>query len=297
MGGVKKKEFLDPKGRLDHLVPRVHLRGFIHRDRDQKEGPLEVFDLGARAWVGPKSPDALCAEIGFYDYSVDVAEVTADEAFRDLESELDGVRKKLRQAHFSGWTKHRDFLVRFGVMLSARTRLFRERVIAQKLSQPALRVLDVKGTTIKVEPVDWSKEAGIEHLRKNLSITEMRRGMEEDPKEWARWNWSLLVAPSLECPFLTADHPGAMDVAYPDDIDRTWREGKFLILIPFGWDFAIAGGPLFPEPEGPLTLSVDQMQRLRRLMCTPEVKLLIGPTQLPDMQWVDEVLGPIAGER
>lgn len=284
---MAEKERFDRRGRQDHIVPRGYLRGFIHPERNQKDGPLEVFDLEKRAWADPRTPDELCKETGFYDYS-EKAEVTADDAFEELENGLHDVRKKLRDSRFVGWTKHRDFLLRFGKMLAVRSKLFRERVIANQVQQPALRNLGANGTEVRVETFDLRNEPE-SHL-KNFSITKMREEIDKGAEEWARWNWSLRVAPNVECPLVTADHPAPASVAYPNDPERARREGLFAIMIPFGWDFAIIGGPSFGDPEGPLDLSVEDVDRLRRLMCDPDVKVLISPHQLADMRWAGDEL-------
>ena len=93
--------FLDSKNRRDHIVPQVYLRGFIHPQRDQKQGPLEVFHLASNTWGLPQTPDDLCIEVGFYDYSVDRAETTADDAFRELEAGFFAVRGRLRRDRFT----------------------------------------------------------------------------------------------------------------------------------------------------------------------------------------------------
>lgn len=288
---MAEKQYFDPKGREDHITPRGYLRGFVHPDRNERDGPLEVFDLETRVWGDPRTPDELCKETGFYDYSVDKAEVTADDAFRELEDGIHDVRRKLRDAGFVGWTKHRDFLLRFGKMLAVRSKLFRERVIANQVQQPALRVLDVNGMNLRVETFDLRNEPGAESLLKNLSITKMREEIKKRAEEWDQWNWSLGVAPSVECPLVTADHPAAM-IGADADADRAYREGRFVIVIPFGWDFVIVGGPTFEGPEGPLELSAEQVEETRRVMCAPGVRLLFAPLKLPDMTWVDKERGP-----
>jgi hypothetical protein len=268
---MREREYFDSKGREDHLIPRVFLRGFIHPDRNPKDGPLEVFDIEHRAWSDRRTLDELCKGTAFYDYSLDKAPVTADDAFKELEDGLHDV-------------------LRFGKMLAVRSKLFRERVIVRQVQQPALRVLDANGTKIRVEPFDLRNEPGAETLLKNFSITKMREEIVKGAEEWERWNWSLRVAPNIGHPLVTADHPAPMSLAYPADPDRAYREGLFAILIPFGWDFALVGGPNFGDPEGPLGLSFGEVDRLRRLMCGPEVKVLISPIKIPDMRWVDEEL-------
>jgi hypothetical protein len=288
---MAEKEYFDPKGREDHLVPRGFLRGFTHPDRNAKDGPLEVFDLEKRVWVDPGTPDELCKETAFYDYSIDKAPVTADDAFKELEDGLHDVRKKLRESGFVGWTEHRDFLLRFGKMLAVRSKLFRERVIAKQVEQPGLRVLETDGTKVKIEPFDLRSEPGAEGLLKNFSITKMRGEIEKGAEEWSRWAWSLRTT-SIECPLVTADHPVVISGAYAD-AERAYSEGHFAIMIPFGWDFMIAGGPNWQDPEGPLPLSPEQVERCRRMMCAPGATLLIAPMKLPNMHWVDDELGAL----
>ncbi len=80
---------------------------------------------------------------------------------------------------------------------------------------------------LRVKTFDLRNEPGAESLLKNLSITKMREEIKKRAEEWDQWNWSLGVAPSVECPLVTADHPAAMTGA-DADADRAYREGRFV---------------------------------------------------------------------
>jgi hypothetical protein len=280
----KMERFLDPKNRVDHIVPQVYMRGFIHPLRDQKHGRLEVFELSNRFWGEPRSADRLCSEIGFYDYSVDVAEETADDAFRELEGGLAEIRRKLRVDGFRGWTKDLDFLMRFSYMLVVRSKLFREGIVARSQKQIWLRVLDVIGRTIRYEPFDPRTEPEAQAKAKNLSITEMRTEIKKFANEWAGWNWGLYTSPDVLCPFITSEAPVVMDGLLPDGM-RAYAEGKFRLVIPFGWDFALVGSPILRFSESPLELSIKEMDELRTVTTSGASEVLISPIRLLDMSW------------
>lgn len=218
--------FLDSKNRRDHIVPQVYLRGFIHPQRDQKQGPLEVFHLASNTWGLPQTPDDLCIEVGFYDYSVDRAETTADDAFRELEEGFFAVRERLRRDRFTDWTRERRFLIKFGVMLAVRSKRFREGLIASVSRQPAFRVVERDGTKLRVEPFELGTEPDAPSLLKNRSITDMRSAIEEGAAEWNGWTWGLRLAPSVDCPFVTSDHPPVMS-GEESDRDRAYRNQGF----------------------------------------------------------------------
>jgi Protein of unknown function (DUF4238) len=280
--------FLDPKGRRDHIAPRVYLRGFIHPDRDQKDGGLEVFDLSTYHWGEPRSADELCVEIGFYDYSVDFADETADDAFEELEGGLAEIRRKLRSDRFLGWKRYRSFLVRFAHMLVVRSKLFREGVIRTSQRQEWLRVLEVSGNTIRFEPFDPKKEPDADLTAKNLSITAMRTEIQKGAGEWEKWRWGLFTAPHVLCPFISSDAPVVMDGPVADGT-KAFAAGTFRVVVPFGWDFALVGSPTVVLPEGPQQLTVEEMDELRVVTASGAGQMLISPARLPDMRWFGRV--------
>jgi hypothetical protein len=285
---VDGMRFLDPKNRRDHIVPRVFLRGFIHSGRDTKDGPLEVFHLSSNTWGAPQTPDELCAEVGFYDYSVERADTAADDVFKDLEDNFAIVRERLRRVAFSDWKRDRDFLLRFGKMLVVRSKMFREGVIAAAAKQSAFRVLEVDGNKMRVEPMRLGTEPNADKLLKNRSITEMRTAIEEGAAEWAEWDWGLRRAPSVDCPFITSDHPPVMSGDGPDGL-RAYATGQFRIVIPLGWDFALVGGPKLGEVEGPVYLSPSEMDEHRIIAASGALDILISPIKLLDMTWFGRV--------
>lgn len=280
--------FLDPKNRRDHIVPQVYLRGFIHPRRDQKRGPLEVFRLASNTWGLPQTPDELCTEVGFYDYSVEKAETTADDAFRELEEGLFTVRDRLRRDNFQAWTKEREFLIKFALMLAVRSRMFREGLIASASRETAFRILGIDGRKFHVEPFELGAEPEAPKLLKNRSITDMRTAIERDAKEWNGWRWGLRLAPSVDCPFVTSDHPPVMRGEDPDR-DLAYRAQNFSIVVPFGWDFALVGGPAFSQTEGPVYLPPDEMDDLRIVSTSGARETLISPIILLDMTWFGRV--------
>jgi hypothetical protein len=283
-----KYGLLDPKGRQDHIVPRVYLRGFLHPNRDKENRRLEVFDLPTRLWALPRTPDELCTESGFYDYSVEKADETADKAFEELENGLAEVRTKLRSEGFQNWMRHREFLVGFAHMLVVRSRMFRDGIVSAAQRQVWLRVLEVSGNKIRYEPFDPAREPDAGAMAKNLSITKMREEIHNLARDFSLWQWSLVTTPFVESPFITSDAPVVMDGPIRDGL-RAVSDGSFRVVVPFGWDFAMVGSPRRTLAEGPVEQTVTEMDEWRIITTSGATEYLISPNRLLDMRWFGRV--------
>lgn len=272
-----------PRGREDHIVPQTYLRGFIHPSRHGKRGPLEVFELSFNGWGASRSPKDLCAEIGFYDYSVD-APVTADDTFQSLEDGLREVRDRLRRDHFRDWHRHREFLLRFGLMLVVRSKQFRRAHEAAARRQPTARITEVLGpTTFRYEEIDWRSEPDADALLKNRAITDMRTELAKGAADWQAWGWTLRHTNLPENGLLTSDHP---PVAFGSDPNahRARDNGAFTLFIPFGWDFGLLGGP--NRPDTPATpLASTELDELRAVTRSGAESILIFAARPIHMRW------------
>jgi len=131
------------RNRLDHILPRGYLEGFTI---PSKEGRLWVFNIEQRRWF-ESSPGRVAATHSYYDYSEGSnPDATADEAFAEFENNFPTLRRDLVACNFVGWTKHRDFLVRYSQMLRARSDLFREEVLKEARNATFLKVDEVLET-------------------------------------------------------------------------------------------------------------------------------------------------------
>ena len=131
------------RNRLDHILPRGYLDGFTFPSKERR---LWVFNIVQRRWF-ESSPGSVAAAHGYYDYSERSSpDATADEAFAEFESNFPTLRRELVACNFVGWTKHRDFLVRYSQMLRARSELFREEVLKEAHDTTCLKVDEVLET-------------------------------------------------------------------------------------------------------------------------------------------------------
>jgi hypothetical protein len=194
---------VQPRNRLDHIMPRSYLDGFTNQG-----GQLSVFDCQAKRWF-EAAPVKVGAERGYYDYSPDsVADQTADEAFNRLESGFPAIRNALAVGTFEGWVDHRQFLLEYAQMLRARSRLFRGQVMTQARTRIIGVVEEVVAPTVlKVRAYASSEEPKHEQYLRNLSITEMRREIAKGAALFSSLHWCLRTTNDVSNPVITADQP------------------------------------------------------------------------------------------
>src|ERR1700722_17005659 len=179
------------RNRLDHILPQGYLEGFTI---PSKEGRLWVFDIERRKWF-ESSPRTVAAERAYYDYSEGSdPDATADQAFKQFETNFPPIRQELVASKFSGWTKHREFLVRYSQMVRARSNLFRHEVLQEVHDATFLKMEEVHRTA----------------LLKNLSITKMRIEIGKGAGEFAGWHFGLRFTEDVTEPVITGDNAVAL---------------------------------------------------------------------------------------
>jgi hypothetical protein len=163
LGGERRQ-----RNRLDHILPQGYLEGFTN---PRHAGNLSVYDCKRGMWFD-SGTRGVSADRGFYDYPEGTnPPQTADTVFRKLESKFPGLRRQLVANGFSGWERHLDFLLTFAQMLRARSRLFREHVIAVGQNT-------TMGRIDKITPVPSKNRPG--ELDTEIKFTPIGKGAERD---------------------------------------------------------------------------------------------------------------------
>jgi hypothetical protein len=237
------------RNRLDHILPRGYLDGFTI---PSKEGRLWVFNIEERRWF-ESSPASVAAAHGFYDYSEGTnPDATADEAFAEFEHNFPTLRRKLVACNFVGWTKHRDFLVRYSQMLRARSNLFREEVLKEAHNATFLKVdevLETRPSATRPGEMEFRvKYSHFEaqskpHLFKNLSITKMRSEIAKGAGEFAGWHWCLRFTADVTMPLITGDNAVSLIGFGPPSRKEAMKHPGTIFVLPICWQACLMGSP------------------------------------------------------
>jgi len=172
---------LPTSGRKDHFSPRGYLRGFVHPNRAGDQKPLWVLDVPTRRW-NLRSPAEFGYIRGLYDYSDPSSRPdSAEDAFRRPENDFPTVRERIRSEGYDSWNEHRDDLVRFAAMLSARTPMFLQQFKAESSIGDPAKAHDV----------------ALDAMRSEISDRFLR---------WRRLFWVLRYSPDPDDAVVTADH-------------------------------------------------------------------------------------------
>jgi hypothetical protein len=232
------------RDRLDHILPQGYLEGFT-----SKEGRLWVFDIERRNWF-ESSPRNVAAERAYYDYSEgSEPDATADQAFKEFETNFPPLRQELVASNFSGWTKHREFLVRYAQMLRARSDLFRQEVL--KEAHQATTFLKVEevlpnkpgqtGCQIKFSYAETQGKAHGAAFFKNMSITKMRMEIAKGAGEFARWHWGLRFTEDVTKPVITGDNAVALVGFGHSSREEAMKDQDTLFIFPICWQACLVG--------------------------------------------------------
>lgn len=238
------------RNRLDHILPQGYLEGFTSPSR---EGPLWVFDIERRKWF-ESNPRSVAAERAYYDYSEgSEPDATADQAFKEFETNFPPLRQELVASNFSGWTKHRELLVRYSQMLRARSDLFRQEVLKEADHATFLKVEEVLQTRsdpnkpgqtecqIKFSAAEMQSNANRAVFFKNLSITKMRMEIGKGAGEFAGWNWGLRFTEDVTKPVITGDNAVALVGFGHSSREEAMRDQDTLFIFPICWQACLIG--------------------------------------------------------
>jgi hypothetical protein len=238
------------RNRLDHILPQGYLEGFTV---PSKQGRLWVFNIERGNWF-ESSPGSVAAERGYYDYSDGAApDATADQAFAEFESSFPPIRRELVAGNFSGWTKHRDFLVRYSQMLRARSDLFRQEVLNQASNATFLKVEEVlqtrpsatrpgeTETQIRYSEVEMQSDPQRDAFFKNMSITKMRAEIDKGAGEFAGWHWHLRITQDVAHPVITGDSAVALIGFGHPSREEAMKHHDTLFVFPVCWQACLVG--------------------------------------------------------
>ena len=238
------------RNRRDHILPRGYLEGFTN---PSKLGQLSVFSIERRNWFEANTSNVAAAR-GFYDYSEGSSpDATADQAFADFETRFPELRRDLVASHFSAWTKHLDFLVRYSQMLRARSEFFREEVLKQVQTASILRVDEVLETRpslvtpgavdIRVKYSQFAPENNPHRdaMFKNMSITKMRTEIAKGAGEFAGWHWCLRFTTDAAAPVITGDNAVALVGSGPLSRETALTHADTIFVFPVCWQACLIG--------------------------------------------------------
>ena len=210
----------EARNRLDHILPQGYLEGFAI---PSKEGRLWVFNIERRSWF-ESTTRSVAAERAFYDYSEgSEPDATADQAFAEFEINFPPLRRELVASKFLGWTKHRDFLVRYSQMLRARSDLFRQEVLKQ------------------YSDFEMQGNARRDALFKNMSITKMRTEIGKGAGEFAGWHWHLRSTEDVTKPVITGDNAVALIGSGHPSREEAMKYQDTLFVFPICWQACLIG--------------------------------------------------------
>lgn len=248
------------KGRRDHYVPQGYLRGFIHPSRDPSSGPLWVYQVTRRRWV-QRSPKSVGWATGFYDDPVGSnPDGSADDVFRAHENAFPAARDAIRRQGYTTWGSHRDVLIGFAAMLSARSPLF--------LGQAANQVAPPSAS-------DPEKEV----LARSRGITTMRAEVPDRGDRWIRGlHWILRYVLDPASPVVASDQNVGMDGVAPD-IAEAAADPRTTWFFPVAWDMYLLGSVARLEPACAESCDND-IRRLRSLVMAQAQRFVVSPVRL-----------------
>ena len=198
---------------------------------------------------------------GFYDYPPDSKpDATADEAFQRLENDFPKARNAIRRDGYTSWAQHRDVLVSFAAMLTARSPLFRGQSSAEIL--PALTA-HPKGAV----------------LAKNYAITNMRTEIQRRGSEWRSYHWALNYTSTPDEPVITCDHPVSMTSNYADQREAYERK-DFWLLFPVAWDMCLIGSTVPVDGEQTRQFEPEHRRELVAYIRKQASLFIVSPVQL-----------------
>ena len=208
-----------------------------------------------------KSPAQIGHVRGFYDYAPDSSpDASADEAFMRLENDFPRTRDAIRRDGYASWTRHRDVLVSFAAMLTARSPLFREQSSAEIFP-----------------PLTAHPQGAV--LAKNYAITNMRAEILRRGAEWKSYYWALSYTTTPEEPVITCDHPIAMRSDYADQ--RVAYEKKdFWLLFPVAWDMCLVGSTVPLDGELTRQFDPEHLRELAEYIRKQAGLFIVSPVQL-----------------
>jgi hypothetical protein len=237
------------RNRLDHILPQGYLEGFTN---PRHPGNLSVFDCKRGIWFD-SGARGVSAEHGFYDFSEGTnPPKTADHAFAELERNFPRVRRELTVQEFAGWERHLEFLLTFAQMLRARSRLFREHVIASGQNLTMGRIDKVTQVPSKTRPGEFDSQVsftrigkGAERDRalKNKSIMDMCAEIAKGPDWMSRLNWRLRLAREPADPVVTADDAIVVIGPIPG-LSRAVYDPRTRVFFPICWQACLVGSHL-----------------------------------------------------
>jgi Protein of unknown function (DUF4238) len=270
--------------RLDHILPQGYLEGFTN---PRHAGNLSVYNCRRRIWFD-SGTRGVCAERGFYDYSDGTnPPQNADTSFKEFEINFPVLRRELIANRFSGWERHLEFLLTFGQMLRARSRLFREHVIATGQNLKMGRIEKVTVVPSKTRPGEFDTEMkfspigrGAERDRalKNKAIMDMCAEIAKGPDWMGRLNWCIRLTRDPTDPVITADD-AIIVIGHVPTLPGAFYDHRTRVFFPICWQACLVGShSKIASPTG--SFEAADLTGVRSLYLNSNQRFAYSPVRL-----------------
>jgi hypothetical protein len=269
---------------LDHILPQGYLEGFTN---PRHAGNLSVYNCKRQVWFD-SGTRGVAADRGFYDFPEGTDPPhSADRTFKKLEEGFPELRRQLVADGFSGWERNMDFLLTFAQMLRARSRLFREHVIAAGQNLTMGRIDKVTSVPSKSRPGEFDSEIkyspigkGVERDKalRNKSIMDMCAEIAKGPDWMGKLNWSLRTASDPADPVITADD-AIIVVGQVPALQMAFYDHRTSVLFPICWQACLVGSH---SKFRNLTeaFETENLRNMRSLYMKPEQRFAYSPVRL-----------------
>jgi hypothetical protein len=266
------------RNRRDHFIPQSYLDGFIHPTRAGQDKPL--WCLKHKKWK-QRSTKAIGYRDGFYDYGISEVDgwESADSSFLEYENRYPHLRRELIASGFSGWVKHRDFLLRYLQMTRARSLLFFEQMYEQLQRQS---IGTVKGmgpiagglTRVECDPVELPT-----HFLQTQTVRQMIEEIKRPISEtWmGRFNWAIGIAPIGDF-FVISEQPLVAD-GPAETIDKEMKDPNIRVHFPLCLQASLCGS-LRPLPVETFIMTPDEMSNEWELQFKTAKEFIVSPLRL-----------------
>lgn len=171
-----------------------------------------------------------------------------------------GLGDAIRRQGYATWAAHRDVLIGFAAMLSARSPLF--------LAQAA----NLVASSLASDP---DKDV----LARNYGSTTMRAEVPDRGDRWIRGlHWVLRYVPDPASPVVASDQNVGMDGVVPD-ITEAAADPRTTWFFPVAWDMYLLGSVARIEPTCAESCEND-LRLLRSLVMAQAQRFVVSPVRL-----------------
>jgi hypothetical protein len=267
-------------GRKDHWLPQCYMQGFTRPSRKEEPRPLFCFEKETQEWR-PVSTKEIGQGEGFYDYAegTDYDAVThPDSVFGRLEKQWRSKRELMERDEFASWAKHKDFLIEFMHMLTARSPLAMEQRRVQALSSRVAKITSIAPDRRSLTVDSMEGYQMPTPAVRNTVIA----GMLADVQAGAAWasnlQWCLRYTDNESEPYCATDEASMVEGTLPAQAvtPEILANPDTVVFFPLCWQACLFGSPLRfdalydrAHPQQLVGLRNTQKQRCARFVISP----------------------------